>query len=338
MVLIIGLTGENCAGKGTAAEYLQKKGFYYLSLSDVIRESLADEGKEITREALIAKGNQMRSESGPGVLAKKTISRMQPGKNYVVDSIRNPEEAKSLLELPNFTLLYITASPKIRFERMKNRRREGDPRSYESFLSIEKRELDGGAEHHQRLSDTFALSSRKLLNEASFRDFHSSIDSLLAELSAEFVPTRPSWDEYFMGIAQMVASRSNCIKRHVAAVIVKDKRIVSTGYNGTPRGVKNCSEGGCPRCNNFADSGSKLDECVCSHGEENAIVQSAYHGISIKGTTLYTTFSPCLICAKMVVNAGIVEVVYNQDYPVQEAPSKLLSEAGIILRQHKLRT
>jgi dCMP deaminase len=337
MAILIGLTGENCAGKGTAAEYLQKKGFYYLSLSDVIREALADEGKEITREALIAKGNQMRAEDGAGILAKKTLAKVQPGRNYVIDSIRNPAEAQALLERKEFTLIYITASPRIRFERMKKRRREGDPRSFESFLAIEARELDGGSEHKQRLRDTFALATKKITNEAGFRELYDQIDALLAELSSEFKPTRPAWDEYFMGIAQVVATRSNCIKRQVAAVIVKDRRIVSTGYNGTPRGVKNCNEGGCARCNSFADSGTKLDECVCSHGEENAIVQAAYHGIAIKGATLYTTFSPCLACSKMIVNSGIAEVVYNEAYPMGETATRLLSEAGIILRQYRMK-
>ena len=86
------------------------------------------------------------------------------------------------------------------------------------------------------------------------------------------VPERPDWDEYFMEIAKVVALRSNCSRRHVAAVIVKDKRIISTGYNGTPRGIKNCNEGGCPRCSGHAPSGTGLEECICSHGEENAIV------------------------------------------------------------------
>ncbi|MCX8195414.1 MAG: cytidine/deoxycytidylate deaminase family protein [Candidatus Micrarchaeota archaeon] len=155
-------------------------------------------------------------------------------------------------------------------------------------------------------------------------------------MSDEFKPTRPNWDQYFMNIAKVVASRSNCLKRHVAAVIVKDKRIVSTGYNGTPRGIRNCNEGGCPRCKSFAESGTKLEECVCSHGEENAIVQAAYHGISIKDATLYSTFSPCLICTKMIINAGIKEVVYNADYPMSEASLQLLKEAGIIVRQVKV--
>ncbi|MCX6769524.1 MAG: dCMP deaminase family protein [Candidatus Micrarchaeota archaeon] len=155
-------------------------------------------------------------------------------------------------------------------------------------------------------------------------------------MSVEFKSKRPKWDEYFMNIARVVATRSNCVKRHVAAVIVKDKRIVSTGYNGTPRGIRNCDEGGCPRCNSFADSGTKLDECVCSHGEENAIVQASYHGISIKDATIYTTFSPCLMCTKMIINSGMKEVVYNSEYPLGEMPLSLLREAGITVRQVKL--
>jgi dCMP deaminase len=136
-----------------------------------------------------------------------------------------------------------------------------------------------------------------------------------------------------MNIAKVVATRSNCIKRKVAAIIVKDKRIISTGYNGTPRGVKNCSDGGCPRCNSFGESGKNLSECVCSHGEENAIVQASYHGISIKDSTIYTTFSPCLLCTKMILNSGIKEVVYNSEYPMSELSLNLLKEAGILVRK-----
>ena len=111
---------------------------------------------------------------------------------------------------------------------------------------------------------------------------------------------RPGWDEYFMSIARMVSSRSNCVKRRVGAVIALDRRIISTGYNGTPRGARNCNEGGCPRCNAFAPGGADLGECLCSHAEENAITQSAYHGVSVRGATLYTTLCPCLMCTKMI--------------------------------------
>ena len=143
---------------------------------------------------------------------------------------------------------------------------------------------------------------------------------------------RPDWDEYFMNIAEVVASRSNCSRRHVAAVIVKEHRIISTGYNGTPRGIKNCFEGGCPRCGSNTPSGKHLEECLCSHGEENAIVQAAYHGISVKDGTLYTTYSPCLLCAKMIINAGLKEVVYRDRYSIDGTSMRLLKESNIIVR------
>ncbi len=143
---------------------------------------------------------------------------------------------------------------------------------------------------------------------------------------------RPDWDEYFMEIANVVALRSNCSRRHVAAVIVKDKRIISTGYNGTPRGIRNCNEGGCPRCSSHAPSGTNLTECLCSHGEENAIVQAAYHGICVKDSTLYTTFSPCLLCAKMIINAGIRVVVFGELFWIDSTSRSILQEAGVKIR------
>ena len=146
------------------------------------------------------------------------------------------------------------------------------------------------------------------------------------------VPERPDWDHYFMDIAGMVAKRSNCSRRHVAAVLVKDKRIISTGYNGTPRGIKNCNEGGCPRCNSNVPSGEGLTECLCCHAEENSIVQAAYHGIAVAGATIYTTYSPCLLCSKMIINAGIKEVVYKQRYSIDSTSMRLLAEAGVKVR------
>lgn len=125
---------------------------------------------------------------------------------------------------------------------------------------------------------------------------------------------RPSWDEYFMEIASVVAKRSNCSRRQVAAVIVKENHLLSTGYNGTPRGVRNCFDDGCPRCSGHAPSGTGLDECLCVHAEQNAICQAARYGINVSDATIYITLSPCLTCAKLIINAGIKEVVYGGDY------------------------
>ncbi len=144
---------------------------------------------------------------------------------------------------------------------------------------------------------------------------------------------RPDWDTYFMDIAHVVARRGNCRRRQIAAVIVKDKRIISTGYNGTPRGITNCCEGGCPRCASDAPSGANLGECICAHAEENAIVQAAYHGISLAEGTLYCTMSPCLMCAKMLINAGLKAVVYEEEYHFSEQSRLLLEQAGVRCRQ-----
>ncbi len=144
---------------------------------------------------------------------------------------------------------------------------------------------------------------------------------------------RPDWDTYFMDIAHVVARRANCSRRQVAAVVVKDLRIVSTGYNGTPRGIRNCFEGGCPRCAGDVPSGGDLGECVCSHAEENAITQAAYHGIALRGATLYSTLSPCLICAKMIVNTGMAEVVYENVYGFNRQIQALFNEAGVRCRR-----
>lgn len=144
---------------------------------------------------------------------------------------------------------------------------------------------------------------------------------------------RPDWDTYFMDIAHVVARRGNCIRRKVAAVIVKDERVISTGYNGTPRGVQNCFDGGCRRCASDAVSGADLDECICSHAEENAVAQAAYHGIAVAQATLYCTLSPCLTCARMIINAGIMEVVYEDAYEFNAQTRKLLAEAGVKCRR-----
>lgn len=128
---------------------------------------------------------------------------------------------------------------------------------------------------------------------------------------------RPQWDTYFLRLAEVVATRSNCMKRGVGAVIVNDFRIVSTGYNGTPFGSVNCNEGGCERCNSFVASGAKLDECLCIHAEENAVIESGR--AKANGGTIYVTLSPCLTCAKTIIQAGIKRIVYSRLYSMPVA-------------------
>jgi dCMP deaminase len=328
-MIIIGLTGRNAAGKTTAGEALGTRGFSYLSLSDVIREEAKRRGLEPLRENLTALGNELREKHGPGALAELTVARMQPDRNYTVDSIRHPAEVMTLKKAGSFSLFHIFAPLEARFARSMARARPGDAQTLQDFIRQEEREFASSNVASQQLLETERLADRRIDNDRAMEDFIARVESTLRELAVSFA--RPSWDQYFMDIAKQVAARSNCMKRQVAAVIVSEKRIISTGYNGTPRGVKNCNEGGCPRCNGFSESGRNLEECLCSHGEENAIVQASYHGIAIRDATLYTTYSPCLMCSKMIINAGIRKVVYNEAYPLNDTATAMLKEAGVAL-------
>jgi dCMP deaminase len=126
---------------------------------------------------------------------------------------------------------------------------------------------------------------------------------------------RPTWDEYFMAIAEQVATRSTCLRRHVGAVLVVDKRLLATGYNGAPSGVPHCAESGCLREQMAVPSGERHELCRGLHAEQNAIIQAAKHGVRIDGATLYTTHHPCSMCSKVAINAGIRRIVCRHDYP-----------------------
>ncbi|MCI8445567.1 MAG: dCMP deaminase family protein [Bacilli bacterium] len=143
---------------------------------------------------------------------------------------------------------------------------------------------------------------------------------------------RVSFDEYFMQLAHLVASRSTCLSRSVGAVIVRDNHIIATGYNGAPRGVSHCLDTGCIRREHDIPSGERLDICKAVHAEQNAIIEAAYNGVSTKGASIYVTVTPCFTCAKMLVNAGIKEIIIDGDYPSPSSRS-LFEEVGIKLKK-----
>lgn len=146
---------------------------------------------------------------------------------------------------------------------------------------------------------------------------------------SHFFDDRPSWDEYFMQMAELTANRSTCLRRQVGAVIVKDRHIIATGYNGAPRGLKHCSElGGCLRQKLQVPSGQRHELCRALHAEQNAIIQAATLGQSIEDATIYVTHQPCVICAKMIINAGMKRIVVREGYP-DELATEILDEAGI---------
>ena len=332
--MIIGITGYYASGKDTVAEYLETKSFYHSSLSDMIRDEIRRRGLKITRENLIKVGNELRQTRGNAVLAEMALEKIDLDKHYVFSSIRSEAEAKRLMQRQDFVLVRVTSPIQVRLQRIVARNSEEDPKTLDELKEKEAQERSNDPSK-QQLHKVDKLAKVTITNNGNLEELNNKIDKFLKNWMPKLTPPRPSWDVYFMNITMQVARRSNCMKRKVAAIIVKDKRIISTGYNGTPRGVKNCNEGGCKRCNSFSAAGTNLSECLCSHGEENAIVQASYHGVPLKSTTLYTTFSPCLTCAKMIINSGITKVIYNMKYPLGGTAMKMLKEAGIKLKSYR---
>lgn len=143
---------------------------------------------------------------------------------------------------------------------------------------------------------------------------------------------RPNWDTYFMDIARLVSKRSTCLRRKVGAVLVRERRILTTGYNGVPSGITHCIERGCLREQTKTPSGERHELCRGLHAEQNAIIQAAIHGVIIDGATLYCTNHPCIICTKMLINARIKSIIYDEGYS-DELAREMLAEAGIEVRK-----
>lgn len=322
--MILGLTGNLCAGKGEVANYLKSLGFNYFSLSDVIRNELDKNSMLKTRENMINLGNKLRINQGNGVLAKKIKEILPPDENVVIDSIRNPEEVEELKKLPGFVMVGVDALEETRFTRMLERKRPGDPKTIEEFRGINE---DMKAEHGQRVQSCMKMADCIILNNMPIEQLHNKINKLLKDIGYD-KQGRLNIDEYFLKIAGVVAERSTCQRHKVGAIAVKDKKILTTGYNGAGAGMKDCLELGCLRDELGIDSGTRHEICRAIHAEQNVIIQAALHRSNLEGSTVYCTHSPCVLCAKMLVNSKIKRLVTFSDYADKEF-LKLFKDAGI---------
>ncbi|KAG0242110.1 Deoxycytidine monophosphate (dCMP) deaminase [Mortierella sp. GBA43] len=177
----------------------------------------------------------------------------------------------------------------------------------------------------------FSMADLSLLNNSS--DLGSLQQSLEALDITNPDLLRPSWDSYFMYLANLAARRSNCMKRRVGCVLVRDKRVIATGYNGTPKNMRNCNDGGCPRCNQATPCGQGLDRCLCMHAEENALLEAGRERIG-SGSIIYCNTCPCLGCAIKIVQVGVSQVVYSESYGMDDLTADVFRTAGVELRQH----
>jgi len=310
MEMIIGLTGTNASGKTTVVKHLVSKHFEHYSLSDILRDELNKRDVEPTRENLIQIGNELRENFGASILADRVKIKFSKS-NAVIDSIRNPGEVKSLKQLPNFSLIAVDAPVELRFHRASSRKRVENATNLDEFIDMENREKSIHI-NHQNISECIQLADFKLQNDNNLEKLYRSINQIIVQLESR---VRPTWDEYFLKMAFLVAERSTCLRHHVGAIIIQDRHVLTTGYNGAARKIDDCLKLGCLRNQLNIPSGERHEICRAIHAEQNAIIQAGVHGVTIDGGTIYCTHSPCIICAKMIVNAGIKRVVTCGDYP-----------------------
>ncbi|KAJ5102862.1 histidine biosynthesis bifunctional protein hisB [Penicillium argentinense] len=326
--MLIGLCGGICAGKHAIAEYLiQHQGFQLLELASQSPHRITDQPDDHLRlqaSQIGKKGNtpsEFVFETAESLLDFVT-KRWQ--ERWVTTDIADGATLDRFILRPFFLLVSVDAPVSLRWKRFSDRcrRRQLDPPHLEKFVLWNDRHL------YERDIGRVYLTDRaqvRLFNSSSsVEELHLSLHKL--DLGDE-QRLRPSWDQYFMELASLAAQRSNCMKRRVGCVLVRERRVISTGYNGTPRHLTNCNEGGCPRCNRGDGGGVGLSTCLCLHAEENALLEAGRERIR-EGAILYCDTCPCLTCTVKITQVGISEVVYSQSYNMDQASAAILESAG----------
>ncbi|KAF8600834.1 hypothetical protein BDV93DRAFT_256045 [Ceratobasidium sp. AG-I] len=312
--MLICIVGTQCSGKSSIRAYLEGLGF----------QNIRCEGFEQ------ASGNTLTFNDFDSLLSYVTQNWRQ---DFVCTSLRTIPVLRKCAQRPFFLLVSADAPILTRWRRSIERS-VGAAFSLEQFIQQSDEERFGPqlkADQDPLNQILRAIPHVSVTNNFSgLSELHAHLDSLSLRNPERL---RPGWDDYFMMLASLAALRCNCMKRRVGAVLVRNKRVVSTGYNGTPRGILNCNEGGCKRCNGTARSGEAYDSCLCLHAEENALLEAGHDRVG-QNATLYCNTCPCLRCTIKIVQSGVKEVVYNKSYNMDEASANICREAGVILRQH----
>lgn len=341
--MLIGIVGLACAGKTAIAEYLQARhGFERISIS----------------------GEDGRLDfATPDDMLHFVTAHWRS--RFVTLDIDTCALVEMFEKRPFFMLLGVEAPLMQRWHRACARAERGEqpPISLASFVSYDDAILYGTSPQTTQNPDLPTdLSNMSLMHQSGktvstslpsaqlaltgllqrcqlrIANTFSRIDDFYEHLDSLSLPSlhrlRPTWDTYFVRLCTLAAMRSNCMKRRVGAVLVRQHRVLSTGYNGTPRGLLNCNEGGCARCNESAHCGSSLDECLCLHAEENALLELGRDRGGAQGTVLYCNTCPCLRCAVKIVQTGVMEVVYQLEYSMDDRSARIFSNAGVAFRKY----
>ncbi|KAK2747615.1 Deoxycytidine monophosphate (dCMP) deaminase [Onygenales sp. PD_40] len=318
--MLVGLCGGICSGKHSVAEYLiQNYGFQQLQLIHRPYRLLGEHEPPPFPTDQTPKNGSHAFQTVDELLdfvTKRWRDR------WITTDIWDDETLERLLLRPFFLLVSVDAPVSLRWHRFTERcwRRQSDPPDLEKFVLWNDKHL------YDKDTGIVYLTERaqvRLFNSSSsLQELHAALDVL--DLAND-QRLRPGWDQYFMQLASLAAQRSNCMKRRVGCVLVRGKRVMSTGYNGTPRGTRNCNEGGCPRCNCGQGGGAALSTCLCIHAEENALLEAGRERIG-DGAILYCD-------TVKIAQMGISEVVYSYSYNMDKETASILEEAGVKLRQ-----
>ncbi|CDF36383.1 unnamed protein product [Chondrus crispus] len=334
--MLIGLCGLHFVGKRALAEFLvEEHGFHMIENAEALMSSSpedASDSDENDKSNEIDANDVTDIKETQHIIPSHRLLRQcwKPDINVVIRNIRPHHPClPTLLKRPYFLLVFLDATFRTRLRRAVTS--DLVPKDgWEQLARLDDHDRYPPSRHTEALSGLERLSRLRIHN-----DF-STLAKLRTELRTfnftDKERLRPSWDTYFMSLAKLAAERTNCMKRRVGCVIARNKRIVATGYNGTPSGVTNCLDGGCGRCNGAASSqGVGLDLCLCLHAEENAIIEAGRE--RCEGGILYTNLFPCILCAKKIVQSGIRRIVFETRYATDGAAEPLLRSGGVRIDQ-----
>lgn len=326
---IIGITGQQGAGKSEVAKYLAQQGALHLSVRAFLEEHIA-EGEEYDREKLVNIANKMRKENGPDYIIATLCKRAKeaPNKIAVIESIRSKGEVNYLKD-NNHTLLSVSAHPRVRYERIIKRAASTDNITFEQFVEDESRESYSEDNNKQSITTCMLNADIKIRNDGDLQLLKKRVfDYVLKNMSTDH--ERPSWDNYFLQMLPSISKRATCDRGRAGCIITKDNRLLVTGYVGAPSGLPHCDQIGHQMKKVVHEDGSESNHCVRTvHAEQNAICQAAKHGISIEGGTMYAKMVPCRVCAMLIINCGIKRIVCEKQY--HAGANDMLQLAGVEL-------
>lgn len=329
-MITIGITGTLGAGKGTIVDYLVKeKGFVHFSVRDFITQEIERRGMPVNRDSMTIVGNDLRKQHSPSYITDELYKQAQEtGKNCIIESVRTPLEVSELRKHSNFYLFAIDADAKVRYERIVVRGSSTDNVSFETFIANEQREMTSDDPNKQNLKACIEQADYLFSNDGNFEDLHQKIEEVLDTIMYK----RPSWDEYFMELANTASKRATCDRGRSGCVIVKNRHVLVTGYVGSPAGLPHCDEVGHLFSKTIHSDGSISNHCIRTvHAEQNAICQAARRGIALEGATLYCRMTPCRTCAMLIINCGIKRVVCERKYHKGAESEEMFRQAGIEL-------